>query len=152
MFFLTDDKDNYQTIARKTLQRLQTWHIMMKDNWKFEAMYPMLWNFKLQCNLDLVTLLVSAKFVTKSHNVTKSNNVTKTNEIMQQIEKWSQVVTELNVTKSRLHCNIFWFFDEHSIGSMKKIDEQVRCIEEINCIARSKFRVKKTLKLMKITD
>ena len=28
----------------------------------------------LQCNLELVTLLVSAKNVTKSHNVTKSND------------------------------------------------------------------------------
>ena len=28
----------------------------------------------VQCNLDLVTLLVSAKTVTKSHNVTKSND------------------------------------------------------------------------------
>ena len=28
----------------------------------------------IQCNLDLVTLLVSAKTVTKSHNVTKSND------------------------------------------------------------------------------
>ena len=27
----------------------------------------------IQCNLDLVTLLVSAKTVTKSHNVTKLN-------------------------------------------------------------------------------
>ena len=27
----------------------------------------------VQCNLDLVTLLVSAKTVTKLHNVTKSN-------------------------------------------------------------------------------
>ena len=30
--------------------------------------------FFIQCNLDLVTLLVSAKTVTKSHNVMKSNN------------------------------------------------------------------------------
>ena len=29
---------------------------------------------KVQCNLDLVTLLVSAKTVTKSHNITKSND------------------------------------------------------------------------------
>ena len=29
---------------------------------------------KIQCNLDLVTLLVSAKTVTKLHNVTKSND------------------------------------------------------------------------------
>ena len=29
---------------------------------------------RVQCNLDLVTLLVSAKSVTKSHNVTKSND------------------------------------------------------------------------------
>ena len=29
---------------------------------------------KIQCNLDLVTLLVSVKTVTKSHNVTKSND------------------------------------------------------------------------------
>ena len=29
---------------------------------------------QIQCNLDLVTLLVSAKTVTKSHNVTKSND------------------------------------------------------------------------------
>ena len=29
----------------------------------------------LQCNLDLVTLLVSAKTVTKSHNVTISNEL-----------------------------------------------------------------------------
>ena len=28
----------------------------------------------IQCNLDLVTLLVSAETVTKSHNVTKSND------------------------------------------------------------------------------
>jgi hypothetical protein len=28
----------------------------------------------IQCNLDLVTLLVSAKTVTKSNNVTKSND------------------------------------------------------------------------------
>ena len=28
----------------------------------------------VQCNLDLVALLVSAKTVTKSHNVTKSND------------------------------------------------------------------------------
>ena len=28
----------------------------------------------VQCNLDLVTLLVSVKTVTKSHNVTKSND------------------------------------------------------------------------------
>ena len=30
--------------------------------------------FSLQCNLDLVTLMVSAKTVTKLHNVTKSND------------------------------------------------------------------------------
>ena len=30
--------------------------------------------YTVQCNLDLVTLLVSAKTVTKSHNVTKSND------------------------------------------------------------------------------
>jgi hypothetical protein len=30
--------------------------------------------FLIQCNLDLVTLLVSAKTVTKSHNVTKPND------------------------------------------------------------------------------
>ena len=30
--------------------------------------------FLLQCNLDLVTLLVSSKNVTKSHNVTKWND------------------------------------------------------------------------------
>ena len=29
---------------------------------------------QVQCNLDLVTLLVSAKTVTKSHDVTKSND------------------------------------------------------------------------------
>ena len=29
---------------------------------------------KVQCNLDLVTLLVSTKTVTKLHNVTKSND------------------------------------------------------------------------------
>ena len=37
----------------------------------------------VQCNLNLVTLLVSAKTVTKSHNVTKSN------DFMKQVEKWS---------------------------------------------------------------
>ena len=37
----------------------------------------------VQCNLYLVTLLVPAKTVTKSHNVTISNDFTK------QIEKWS---------------------------------------------------------------
>ena len=52
----------------------------------------------LQCNLDLATLLVSAKSVTKSHNDTKfyvvnSKLVTK-----------SQVVTNFNVSKLRLHC------------------------------------------------
>ena len=31
-------------------------------------------NFTVQCNLDLVTLLVSAKTVTKSHNVAKLND------------------------------------------------------------------------------
>ena len=31
----------------------------------------------VQCNLDLVTLLVSAKTVTKLHNVTKSNDFMK---------------------------------------------------------------------------
>ena len=30
-----------------------------------------------QCNLDFVTLLISAKTVTKSHNVTKSNDFMK---------------------------------------------------------------------------
>ena len=32
-------------------------------------------NIEAECNLDLVTHLVSAKTVTKSHNVTKSNVV-----------------------------------------------------------------------------
>jgi hypothetical protein len=35
-----------------------------------ETMQPL-----IQCNLDLVTLLVSAKTVPESHNVTKSNNL-----------------------------------------------------------------------------
>ena len=35
---------------------------------------PIHLDWYIQCNLDLVTLLVSAKTVTKSHNVTKSND------------------------------------------------------------------------------
>ena len=48
----------------------------------------------VQCYLDLVTLLVSAKTVIKSHNVTKSKNG------IEKIVTKSQVVTKCNVTKS----------------------------------------------------
>ena len=60
------------------------------------GIFPQITDF--QCNLDLATLSVSAKSVTKSHNDTKfyvvnSKLVTK-----------SQVVTNFNVSKLRLHC------------------------------------------------
>ena len=45
--------------------------------------------------------------------------------------------------------NIFFFFYEHSIGSKKKIDEQVRCIEEIHWHCLKQVWSQKTLKLMK---
>ena len=42
--------------------------ILAKDTLKY------VFASEIQCNLDLVTLLVSAKTVTKSHIVTKSND------------------------------------------------------------------------------
>jgi hypothetical protein len=51
----------------------------------------------VQCNLDLVTVLVSAKTVTKSHNVSKLKNG------LYKIVTKSQVVTNFDVNKSRLH-------------------------------------------------
>ena len=41
---------------------------------KFEPKLKQDLESKVQCNLDLVTLLVSTKTVTKLHNVTKSND------------------------------------------------------------------------------
>ena len=59
----------------------------------------------VQCNLDLVKLLVSSKIVTKSHNVTKSNDLcSKLKNGLRKIVTNLQVVTKFNVTKSRLHC------------------------------------------------
>ena len=40
----------------------------------YVALLHFLNKIAVQCNLDLVTLLVAAKTVTKSHNVTKSND------------------------------------------------------------------------------
>jgi hypothetical protein len=59
----------------------------------------------VQCNLDLVTLLVSSKTVTKSHNVTNRMVLcSKLKNGLCKIVAKSQVVTKFNVTKSRLHC------------------------------------------------
>ena len=63
----------------------------------------------VQCNLDLVTPLVSAKTVTKLHNVTKSNDFMQfMKNCLRKIVTKSQIVTKFNVTKSRIsfeHCN-----------------------------------------------
>ena len=55
---------------RETIENLNTTisHLELEDTKKIEERQR---NSKVQCNLDLVTLLVSAKTVTKSHNVTK---------------------------------------------------------------------------------
>ena len=54
----------------------------------------------IQCNLDLVTLLVSSKTVAKSHNVTKSNDLC--SKLKNSL--WKIVTKSQFVTKSRLHC------------------------------------------------
>ena len=53
--------------------------------------------FNIQCNLDLVTLLVSAKTFTKSHNVTKSNDFNSRwkNGLCKMVTKSLEVVTYL---------------------------------------------------------
>ena len=59
----------------------------------------------IQCNLVLVTLLVSTKTVTKSYNVTNRMVLcSKLKNGLCKIVAKSQVVTKFNVTKSRLHC------------------------------------------------
>ena len=55
----------------------------------------------IQCNLDLVTVLVSEKTVTKYRMVLCS----KLKNGLCKIVTKSEVVTKFNVTKSRLHCS-----------------------------------------------
>ena len=54
---------------------------------------------KIQCNLDLVTLLVSSKTVAKAH-------VTKSNDLFRKLENGLfKIITKSQVvTKSILHC------------------------------------------------
>ena len=58
---------------RETIENLNTTisHLELEDTKKIEERQR---NSKVQCNLDLVTLLVSATTVTKLHNVTKSDD------------------------------------------------------------------------------
>ena len=62
----------------------------------------------IQCNLDLVTLLVFPKTVIKLHNVAELNDFcSKLKDGLSKIVTKSQVITKFNVTNSRLHCIMY---------------------------------------------
>ena len=61
----------YTLMGKETIKDRLTAHFVISSEYQAKI-YTMPCS-KVQCNLDLVTLLVSAKTVTKSHNITKSN-------------------------------------------------------------------------------
>ena len=65
----------------------------------------------IQCNLDLVTLFVSAKTVIiRIMSLNRMSLRSKLKNGLCKIVPKSQVVTKFNVTKSRLPCTVYCYF------------------------------------------